>query len=583
MSTASSNRRPLFAAITLFVVALAIRLIGVTWALPNDLHNESLHPDEGFVYFTYAYPEGASVFKPGNYNYPGLYPITLRLAGDVIATYGGYDTPSTIPPLDFTTAHFSDFKAYQAKVAPHLRVTNIVGRVLNCIAGAATAVVVFFILLRFAGMAGAVFGGLLGAIAPALVVHARFQTVDVFATFFMWLSILYAVKLYFDNEGKLDARHAMLAGLFAGLSAGTKYTGVFALLAMIVAVALTRRQNWLRNLALSGLVCVVAFVVTTPGCLLETSRFLFGIQLERNHMREGHDFSFVHSPSGFLYQLGNLFTGVGPLAFILGMFGLLYAVVKKKAWIWIPLAPAIAYYLILGPSQVKFVRYGLPLIPAVCIGFGYAINGALQRPKWKLMGTAVGAVSILGLESLALASQEPSPYWACFDPRFGELVGTLRYTKNMTQPDPRDQAAEYVLNLAKTEPNTTVSLLRVPWYWTVPVVKDTVLLYNPPIKVDVVAFQNGYFATTQNPHVARALDMPDARYAVLSTLETVPFDRIQNDSQVPEIWRARYEELDGVLKNIREHYDVVATFGGEAPAVEDLMYVQPKAYVLKHK
>jgi hypothetical protein len=153
----------------------------------------------------------------------------------------------------------------------------------------------------------------------------------------------------------------------------------------------------------------------------------------------------------------------------------------------------------------------------------------------------------------------------------------------MMGPDPRDEAARKVLDLAKVDANSTISIFRVPWYWTVPVVKDTVLLYSPPVRVNELAFQTAYFETIKNPHIERAIDLPGSRFAVLSTLETSPFDRIENASQVPELWRKRYEELRPVLESTRANYDVVATYGEDAPVVEDLMYIQPKAYVLRHK
>jgi hypothetical protein len=579
VSIASSDRRPLLAAIALFVVALAIRLFGIGWGLPNDLHNDSLHPDERVVYFNYSYPANASAFVPGNYNYPSFYPIVLRVAGDMASTYGDLDTPDSLPD----TVTFREYQAGRVKLAAHQRVTNIVGRILNCLAGAATAAVIFFLLLRFSGMVGALSGGLLAAVAPAFVVHSRFQTVDVFATFFMWLSILYAIKLYLNAEGgSLDNRYAILAGVFAGLSTGTKYTGVVALLSVFTALALTRRTGWMRTLLIASAVCIGIFVVTTPGVFLDSSQFLASVQLEQAHMRVGHDIAFVHSPPGMIYQLGNLFTGIGPLAFVVGMIGLLYGAIKTRTWMWVVLPAVVAYFLIVGTSEVKFVRYGLPLIPAICLGFGYAINGAIQRPKWRLMGGIVGAISLLGLESLALSAYKPMPYWACFDPRFGGIVGTIRYTQDMMKEDPRDEAARFVFNVAKSEPNSTVGIFRAPWYWTVPVIKDAILLYNQPTEVNQ-EFARTYFETTKDPHVERVRDLPGARYIVLSSLETSPFDRIQNAKDVPDVWRRRYEDLRSTLTDIRTNYDVVATFGGDAPVVEDLMHVQPKAYVLKHK
>jgi len=581
VSQASSDRRPLAAAIGLFVIALVIRLLGITWGLPNDLHNDSLHPDETVVYYNYAYHEDHSPFLPGNYNYATLYPLILRVAGDVTAQYGGID-----PPVSISQAQsLDDLKQKLTKNSKHQRATNLAGRVLNCLAGAGMAVVIFFLLLRCAGMTAALFGGSLTAIAPALVMHSRFQTVDTLAAFLMWLAILYAVKLYQNDKGNaFDYRYAILAGIFAGLSTGTKYTGVVALASVIAAVALRKDRNsklWMAALA-SCAACAIAFVVSTPGSILDHQQFMFGVNSELEHMKQGHDLAFVNTPSGFLYQLGNLFTGIGPLAFIIGAFGLLYGAVRLRGWMWVVLPTVLIYYVIVGRSEVKFVRYGLPLIPAVCIGFGYAIAGAMARPKLRIVGAAVGILSIAGLESLALSGQAPSPYWACFDPRFGGAVGTFRYTADMMKEDPRDTAARYVFSTTAADPNASVGIFRVPWFWTVSVFKDANFLYNLPSDLGE-RMTSGYFASTSHPKIQRVYQVPSPQYAVLTSLEIEPFDRITDESQVPEMWKQRYEDLRDILKDVRSNYTVIATFGGDAPAVEDLMHAQPKAYVLRHK
>jgi len=306
------------------------------------------------------------------------------------------------------------------------------------------------------------------------------------------------------------------------------------------------------------------------------------LQLESNHMREGDDVMFLNTPPGFLYQLGNLFTGIGPLAFLIGIFGLLYGLFKKVPWVLVVLPAFVAYYLIVGPSQVKFMRYGLPLVPAIAIGFGYAIGCGWHRPKWRGAAIAAGCISILGLESLAFSGFKPSPYWGCFDPRFGGLVGTVRYTQDMMAEDPLDTAARYVIGVSKTDPSATVGIFRIPWYWTVPVIKDASFLFNTPTKFNKIVTAL-YLQSTHDPTVQMVYSSPPPKYVVLTSFETDPFDRITNPSQVPDIWSDRYSDLKGVLDDIHKNYTVVKSFGGDAPAVPDLMYVQPKAWVLQRK
>lgn len=569
MSPASSDRRAKPLALAIFILALAIRLLGITWGLPNDLRNQSLHPDEMVVYTNYAYQPNA--WLPGNYNYPSLYPLVLRVAGDMIATYGHLDSPVGAPQA----TSMEGLQATLTKHSPHMRAVNLMGRVLSSLAGAGTAAVVFLLLAQFNGLRAGLLGGLLTAIAPSFVLHSRFQTVDVAATFFLWLAMLYAVRLH-DAPAETSKRSALLAGVFAGLSAGTKYTGAIVLLSVLAAILLRKDPSRWKLLAISVAACLAVFLVSTPGAIFDTQGFLFGISQESAHMREGHELTFVSTPSGFLFQLGNLFTGIGPLAMLLGVAGLAHGAARKVRWTWVMLPTVLAYFVVIGAAEVKFVRYGLPLVPAVACGFGYAVAGLMRRPRLKPASYAVAAVALLGLESALLSGTRPSGALQYWDPRFGGLWGTGRYTAWMLREDPRDAAARYL----KERPNATVGLFQTPWFWTVPVIRDAEFLYNVPTD------KNGpvtaaYLATTSAPHVVLAQETPD--FIALTSLETAPFERVHAREDVPELWLPLYDAFRPVYDQIQIVYEPDRTFGDEAPAVEDLQYVQPKVQILRRR
>ena len=83
----------------LFVASLLIRLVGITWGLPNELHNQSYHPDEDVNVLTYSpvlaqqlgYRPQDSMFVPGHYNYGTAYFIALSVVGSMATTYNVED------------------------------------------------------------------------------------------------------------------------------------------------------------------------------------------------------------------------------------------------------------------------------------------------------------------------------------------------------------------------------------------------------------------------------------------------------------------------------------------------------------
>ena len=105
--------------ILIFVGALLIRMLGVSWGLPNDLRNFSLHPDEqvNLLYARQIIPTQLH-FTPGNYSYGTLYLTLLRVVSDLVITYGGgLDQAGNISPSQMGWIHLA-------------------GRFMNCLFGA---------------------------------------------------------------------------------------------------------------------------------------------------------------------------------------------------------------------------------------------------------------------------------------------------------------------------------------------------------------------------------------------------------------------------------------------------------------
>lgn len=573
------DKRSTSSAFILFILCVAFRLLGIGWGLPDNIHHQSFHPDETFIVHNYAYKLEPGLFKftPGNYNYPTLYPLMLRIAGDMATTYSGVEEPA----LPASAQSPQQFEAYLTKEAGHERLVNIAGRVISSLAGAGTAVVVFLYLLRFCGLLGAVFGGLLMGIAPAFLVHSRFQTVDVTSTFFFALALYYAAKiLHREYEGdEAVLKWALLSALYAGLSAGTKYTGILALLALWTALALRKPPKAVVTSIYALLTSAVVFLITTPGAIFDNERFMKGLSIETAHMEQGHGFAFVGTPSGFIYQVGNLLTGIGPLAAGIGMFGLLYAAYKKHTWAWLLLVAIVPYYFIIGRSEVKFIRYCLPVFPAVCCGFGYAISVVANRPRFRVAGLGIGIVALLGLESLAFARIEKQTYARCLDLRFGGLYGAIKYTGYMLHDHPQEQAARYVKSLAATGECKTVGIYRHPWFWTVPVLPDANYLYT---ESDNLISAMASLAT--NPTVQFAAMSPPADHVTWTAFEYEPIEAAETHvSEIPEEQKGDFQGLDELMHRIRASYTVEKTFGGDTPDVEDLMYIHPRVEVLKLK
>lgn len=544
----------------MFLLALLIRLPGIGWGLKNDLHNASYHPDEPVIFgYSRAIVPGQGKFLPGKYNYGTLYLTLLRIASDVTSTYTGEPDPQT--------ASHSDYWAWVSRC-------DMAGRLLSVLAGAGTAVVVLLIgRLCFGWVAGGI-AGLLVAVAPAFVMHSRFQTVDVTATFFLACSLYCALRVAKESPPQA-AKLAIWCGVFAGLSAGTKYTGILALLALYAALWLARPRDLLKSLSLGTVAAFLVFFLTTPGALFDRERFMDDFTFEMGHTATGHGVVFMATPSGFIYHLLNLGIGIDFLLVAIGLAGLAWAAYRRHSWAIVLLAFGIPYYILIARAEVKFIRYTFPLYIGVAAGCGYAMVAAHRRGGW---ARAVVGAGILGFGGLG----------------GGGLTSTARMTVNMMGSDPRDQAAEYLRSAGGR-----VGLVLDPWFWTPPLYPDSA---NPPSRpiadrlaemraearppVDLVVNSDG----SPSPWDPRLItDLHPDRIA-FSSFQLFPVERLKYARTLDEEERAQATAPSKFLDLLPKEYDPDRTFGSEVGGwmieelmPEDFLYVQPVVWVYKHR
>ncbi len=542
--------------------------MGIGWGLPNDLHRQSYHPDEGVIWEVSQRIEPTRLdFTPGFYNYGTLYLTTLRVLSDAVAIYGqGLDPENP-----------ESYWRYRGEC-------HLAGRILSALAGAGTVLVVFCLLRRFSGIPAGVFGALLVLVAPGHVVHSRFQTVDVFAAFLLMVSLYYAVSLKYPvrAEGRELLKRVLLAGAFAGLSAGVKYTGGLAVLGALAAIATLPLP--LRIRARYGGLAVAAsavfFFLATPGALLDTGHFLHDLQYERQHMATGHGILYEQTSHGLIYQFLNLNIGVGLFATLLGGAGLAFAAARKHSWALIVLAFALPYYLLIGDAEVKFLRYALPLIPCLAVGFGWLMEAAHRKRGWARGLVAAGLLGLGGFD-------------------FGGLQSAATMTGWMMREDPRDVCARYLKALAQDRPELSVGLVSDPWFWTPPLFPDAsagLFVNFGGLSDEQIAERRALIAEATAPRVIRYFpndprakkdwdvrllseDRPD--FVVYSSFESKTPERLLGRRGLSPVAQATTEDYAAFMEQLKRDYAPDHTFGAQPPPAHDLEYIQPRLWVWK--
>ena len=422
----------------MFLLALVVRFVGLGWGLPNAGRWGSYHPDESVHQIVGAVDTVLrGDFNPHFFNYPSLcvYATTFVYYVLVIA---GLTTNIAAPEYPWPKVHD----------------VILAGRLFSVLCGAGMAVCVWGMAREVRLRRGAVLAGVLAALCPGLVQHSHFATVDVPATFLVAACLWATLRA---SNAPSQTKWWIWSGIFVGLAAGAKYNAGLVVLAPLVALGMAQRgeekaAKWLFG-GVVGL-AALAFFISTPYALLAPGEFWgdparktgFGYEL-LVHPREGSGDVFEGTGLGWVYHLTfNLpFALTWPLL-LAGIAGLVWAVKDKRQ---LPMvAFALVYFLIIGASNVRYMRYTFLLVPPLLV---WASLAASRLPKATLWAGALGLFA---------------------------LWGTKDVLTPMVSTDQRDLAAAYMKSVGGTP-----TLINNPWFFTPPFQPSNVQMVVPGVKV----------------------------------------------------------------------------------------------------
>lgn len=532
----------------LFGVALGIRLIGVAWSLPNAEHYYSYHPDEWLIllasYFTINPYRGE--FLPGFYNY-GTLPMYLwsiwlhwLSAVGVIGELPESPTPVQIAEL-------------RAQL-------YLWARVLVGLMGAGTAVVVGRTLAMVRGVSAGVVAGLAIAFAPALVVHSNFMTVDVPTTFFVALVFHQAVALTFSSR---PVRTLLWGAFWAGCAAGSKYNAGLALIAPLMNLWLSGTfplKTRIRASAAAIGVAGLTFALSCPGIWADSERFWSHFWYEVRHVSRGHGELFTDTGLGWLYHIyPNLSTGFGAMGLLASLVG--WAVFGRHyRALWGILAVSLAYYLLIGAAEVRFLRYTFPLFPALALGVGLLWA---PRSTHSLTSRRSGAWRENLCKLLALAAL----IW--------QLLSATSLVLCMRRPDARDQAAAWARR--ELPEGTRIGFPTVPWFYTPPLFPETgELRWQDRLRY------------AQSAKRYRLIPLAPPEWNAEALLATLPEYLIISEFEERDVQRVGRADYQAFLQILNARYTLERTFTNEPPLLgrkpsmpHDLLYICPQIKVYR--
>lgn len=166
-------------------------------------------------------------------------------------------------------------------------------RIMTSIIGIATAIPIYLSAKElFSKKAGLIAASTM-MLVPYLVIYSKLALPDIPMVFFMCWYIYYSSKIYKDS----DVKNYVLAGIFLGLSASTKYHGGLTVLYIVLVHLLKHKLDIKKTykILIAGLFSIMSFIAGTPFILFDFKTFIRS-----------------DSPQGALWQ----FTNVGGVSFV---------------------------------------------------------------------------------------------------------------------------------------------------------------------------------------------------------------------------------------------------------------------------
>jgi hypothetical protein len=239
-------------------------------------------------------------------------------------------------------------------------------RFVTAFIGTLTVPIIFLIARNLFNSKAGLLCSLLFALTP-LHVYTSMDAIgpDNLQLFFICLSFLYACKIFLFGKKK----YYLLAGLFAGLAASSKYFGIFCIGPLLLAHFYNSEDKRTKGYIYIGLAAILGVLAIT--CLpliidfkdsIATFRFFIN-----NYGQPVSDHNTVYQAlaraRGWLSYPNSLFYGLGPGIFVLSILGLFFRLIKRNRKGMLILIFPVTYYLFIGYFYDSLIEYILPIVP----------------------------------------------------------------------------------------------------------------------------------------------------------------------------------------------------------------------------
>ncbi len=331
------------------VLGAALRLYGISFGLPANFH-----PDEVPKVNAIMRMVDQGMLDPQYFLHPSLLLYSTYAMNTVLHFFG-------------ISGEFRD-------------TAFLAGRLVSTTAGVISIALTYAIGRRLLSAEAGGIGALLLAVFPLHVTCSRYLKEDALLTFVVLSCVLVTTMAVQSKRRWL----LLIAGLLAGCTAGTKYSGI--LMAVVPASApwMVSRSwkpdlKWLPWAVFAVALAPVGFLMTTPYALLNSAKFLRDFDTESRHMQNGHTVSITAWSQFWMYHFWrSIWPGLTSVASVVSVVALGFLVRRARLEDLVVVGIALLFYLPAEYVKAKPApqpeRYILPCLPFIAIAVGELIR-----------------------------------------------------------------------------------------------------------------------------------------------------------------------------------------------------------------
>lgn len=295
-------------------------------------------------------------------------------------------------------------RIFQAEILGEREINALFwGRYVTALFGVGVVFLSFLLAKELFGDKAGLISAFLVAINYRQVLNSHFGLPDIYNAFFLLLSLLASYFLW----KKPTSRNYFLASVAAGLSLSVKYQ-FFSFLPLVLAHLDNsfKEKTWPERLkflfnryALTApFIIIFVFLVLNPYHFIkleETRDWLVSVSGKYRAGRNEFDFY----PYSYLYHIG-----IGKLVSVLGVLGVLLAVVKRSKQTFFLLSAVIPFFWVITylTGGGFYTRNFVTIIPVLLIFAGWLLAIVTEiKPKYLTLGIALATLFFIAKESLA--------------------------------------------------------------------------------------------------------------------------------------------------------------------------------------